>query len=35
MIDYNMENFGKVAIGVHGKELPKYSTEENKEWWKN
>jgi len=25
MIDYNMHTFGKVAIGVHGKELPKFS----------
>jgi hypothetical protein len=25
MLDYNMKTFGKVSIGVHGKELPKYS----------
>jgi hypothetical protein len=25
MLAYNMETFGKVSIGVHGKELPKYS----------
>jgi len=25
MLDYNMKTFGKVAIGVHGKELPKFS----------
>ena len=31
-----MKTFGKVSIGVHGKELPKFSEDENaKEWWKN
>jgi len=25
MLEYNMRTFGKVSIGVHGKELPKYS----------
>lgn len=25
MLEYNMKTFGKVSIGVHGKELPKYS----------
>ena len=25
MLDYNMSTFGKVAIGVHGMELPKFS----------
>lgn len=35
MLEYNMKIFGRVTIGVHGKELPKYSEEEtNKEWWK-
>jgi hypothetical protein len=35
MLEYNMSTFGKVAIGVHGKELPKYSETDNvKEWWK-
>lgn len=35
MIDYNMKTFGNVAIGIHGKELPKYSEDETKkEWWK-
>ena len=37
MLDYNMKTFGKVSIGVHGKELPKYSEVEDsnvKEWWK-
>ena len=24
MLDYNMKTFGRVAIGVHGKELPKF-----------
>ena len=24
MVEYNSKTFGKVAIGVHGKELPKY-----------
>lgn len=27
MLDYNMKTFGKVSIGVHGKELPKYAEE--------
>ena len=35
MLDYNMKTFGKVAIGVHGKELPKfYDNDDAKEWWK-
>lgn len=35
MLDYNMHTFGKVAIGVHGKELPKFSEDPNtKYWWK-
>lgn len=35
MLDYNMKTFGKVSIGVHGKELPRYSDDEGmKEWWK-
>jgi len=25
MLNYNMHTFGKVSIGVHGKELPKFS----------
>ena len=25
MLEYNMKTFGKVSIGVHGKELPKFS----------
>ena len=30
-----MKTFGKVSIGVHGKELPKFSeSQSNKEWWK-
>ena len=24
MLEYNMKTFGKVSIGVHGKELPKF-----------
>ena len=27
MLDYNMNTFGKVSIGVHGKELPKFAEE--------
>lgn len=35
MLDYNMKTFGRVAIGVHGKELPKFQNDETtKEWWK-
>ena len=34
MLDYNMKTFGKVSIGVHGKELPKFSESQAKEWWK-
>lgn len=35
MIDYNMKTFGNVSIGIHGKELPKYSSTANlKEYWK-
>ena len=35
MLDYNLKTFGRVAIGVHGKELPKFSEEEpSKQWWK-
>ncbi len=36
MLENNMKKFGKVCIGVHGKELPKYSDLESddKAWWK-
>jgi hypothetical protein len=38
MLENNMNKFGKVCIGVHGKELPKYGELENdedvKQWWK-
>ncbi len=35
MLEYNMHTFGKVSIGVHGKELPKYNEDsEKKQWWK-
>ena len=35
MLDYNMKTFGKAAIGVHGKELPKFSEDETaKQWWR-
>lgn len=35
MIDYNMKTFGNVAIGIHGKELPKFAQTQNvKEYWK-
>lgn len=27
MIEENMNKFGKVSIGIHGKELPKYTLE--------
>jgi hypothetical protein len=27
MLDYNSKTFGKVAIGVHGMELPKFTEE--------
>jgi hypothetical protein len=31
-----MKTFGKVSIGVHGKELPKFGSEATtKEWWKH
>ena len=32
-----MKKFGKVSIGVHGKDLPKFSDQldEKKEWWKH
>jgi hypothetical protein len=36
MLDYNMKTFGKVSIGVHGKELPRYAEEQDpniKQWW--
>lgn len=35
MLEYNMKTFGKVSIGVHGKELPKYLDDDTvKEWWR-
>lgn len=36
MFEENMGKFGRISIGVHGKELPKFSEEEseNKLWWK-
>ena len=35
MVEYNSKTFGKVAIGVHGKELPKFKDEkDSKVWWK-
>ena len=35
MVDYNMKTFGKLAIGVHGKELPKFAESATvQEWWK-
>jgi hypothetical protein len=35
MIDYNMKTFGKVSIGVHGMELPKFVEDQTvKQWWK-
>ena len=35
MHEKNMKTFGKVSIGVHGKELPKFGEDDaKKEWWK-
>jgi hypothetical protein len=35
MLEYNIKTFGRVAIGVHGKELPRFSDDyEAKDWWK-
>lgn len=35
MLEYNMATFGRVSVGVHGKELPKFSEEPgaSKYWW--
>jgi hypothetical protein len=36
MINENMEKFGNISLGVHGKELPKFSDKTpDREWWKN
>ena len=34
MVDYNMKTFGKVSIGVHGKELPKFHQSATQQWWR-
>lgn len=38
MLENYVKKFGKVCIGIHGKELPKYSDmqtgDESKAWWK-
>lgn len=39
MIQENMLKFGNISIGVHGKELPKFTEKsltegDKKEWWK-
>jgi hypothetical protein len=35
LIEDNMGKFGKVSIGVHGFELPKFRDSlDQKEWWK-
>jgi len=34
MFNYNMLTFGNTAIGIHGKELPKFSQSQYKEYWK-
>ena len=35
MITYNMKTFGNVAIGIHGKELPKFADRpESRQYWK-
>ncbi len=38
MIQENMHKFGKISIGVHGKELPKFTEkspmgDDKREWW--
>jgi len=35
MINSNLEKFGNIVLGVHGKELPKFTDKESprKEWW--
>lgn len=34
MLSYNLATFGNVAVGIHGKELPKFSNSQNtKEYW--
>ena len=34
MVEYNIKTFGNVAIGIHGKELPKFALSRNlKEYW--
>ena len=33
MLENNMRVFGNVAIGIHGKELPKFRQKKD-EWWK-
>lgn len=36
MITENMDKFGNISLGVHGKELPKYSDSiPDREWWKH
>lgn len=35
MISENMQKFGNISLGVHGKELPKYfDSTPDREWWK-
>ena len=35
MVAENNEKFGNVSIGIHGSELPKFSSNvASKEWWK-
>ncbi len=35
MVEYNMRTFGNVSIGIHGKELPKFSRAQSvQEYWK-
>ena len=35
MVKENMDKFGKVSVGVHGFELPKFRESiEQREWWK-
>lgn len=34
MLENNMRVFGNVAIGIHGKELPKFRSNKD-EWWKD
>ena len=35
MLEYNMETFGKIPIGIHGQELPKFAERPStQQYWK-